>query len=471
MAIFSGPLVAGTMIHPASMVSVDLKANGYLELEYLASGTARGFEVSGNSGGAAGGAAGESAGSSDGLAALSDGHWASSVSSDTAAFRTRIVVRRPADADRFSGIVLVEWMNVTSAFEADPDWCFLHEEIMRAGHAYVAVSAQAIGVNGGASLLSPEGPHAAGLRADNPARYGALVHPGDRYSFDLFRQVGEALKHPSPDRPAVLGGLRPQVVLALGESQSAYYLTSYINAVQPLAPVYDGFLVHSRGAGAAALSGVPIDPPNDTVPVRIRTDGDAPVIVLVAEGDLIRPLSFWRARQPDSDKIRIWEMAGTSHADSYLIGPAVMLLGCDWRINEGPHRYVAQAALRALVRWCVSRTPPPSATSIKLESERPATIARDQAGIAAGGVRTPVVDVPVVALSGEGPPGTAARMGWLVGSTTPLAPEFLLARYGDRAGYLRAFTESLDEAISEGFLLPEHRRPLLAEAQAFAFPS
>ncbi len=463
MATFSGPLVAGTMMRPACIVPVDLKASGYIELEYLASGTACGYDVMADDGARPGDRA------ADGAA--DDGRWVTAPSADTAPFRTRIVVRRPLDAESFSGVVLVEWMNVSSAFEADPDWAFLHEEIFRAGHAYVAVSAQSIGVNGGTGRLNPAGPAAPGLRQEGPVRYGTLAHPGDRYSFDLFRQIGEALKQPpQPGGPAVLGELPPAVVLAIGESQSAYYLTSYVNAVQPLAPVFDGFLVHSRGAGAADLGGAPIDPPNDRTAVRIRTDGDAPVLVLDAEGDLMPPLSFWRARQPDSERVRTWEMTGTSHADSYLIGPAVSLMGCDWRINEGPHQYLAQAALRALVLWCADGMPPPSAASIKLESERPTVIARDQAGVATGGVRTPVVDAPVVTLSGEGPPGTAARLGWLVGSTTPLPPVYLLGRYGDRAGYLRAFAESLDAAISAGFLLPEHRPRLLAEAEAFDFP-
>ena len=45
-------------------------------------------------------------------------------------------------------------------------------------------------------------------------------------------------------------------MLAVGESQSAYALTTYVNVVQPEAAVFDGLLVHSRG-GAALPLGVP----------------------------------------------------------------------------------------------------------------------------------------------------------------------------------------------------------------------
>jgi hypothetical protein len=441
---FSGPVTIGTITEPASARQVDLDANGYLESEFIAAGSACGYDVIGD--------------------AAADGHWTSRAAADTAPYRTRVVVRRPADPDRFSGVLLVEWLNVSSGFDADPDWAYLHEEIFRAGHAYAAVSAQAVGVIGGVARLSLIGQQAPGLVGTNPERYGSLSHPGDRYSFEIFRQIGQALTGAVP--VTELGGLRPAAVIAIGESQSAFYLTSYINAVHPLSRVFDGFLVHSRAAGAAALTGEPMDPTDVTVGVRIRADSGAPVLVLQAEGDLMPPLAYALARQPDSEALRLWEMAGTSHADSYLIGPAAQLMGFSWRINEGPHRFIAQAALHALVRWCTAGAPPPSAARIGFASEHPPVIERDPAGNAVGGVRTPAVDVPVAALRGEAPPGNARALGWLVGSTTPLPADDLLRRYGDHAGYLRAFTQSLDEAIGAGFVLPAHRDELLAAAGA-----
>jgi len=444
MVTFSGPLTAGTIAIPACVVQFDLAAHGYAEEEFIAAGTAVGYDVAGD----------ESA----------DGRW-TAVPGEEAEFRTRIVVRRPADAASFSGTVVAEWLNVSSSFDADPDWAFLHEEIVRAGHAYVAVSAQAVGVMGGTGRIDPSAAPAPGLRGTSPERYGTLSHPGDRYSFDLFRQVGAALR----TAPGVLGGLRPKRVLAVGESQSAMYLTSYLNAVQPLWPsAFDGFLVHSRGAGGGPLSGAPIDPLSVKEGIRIRTDNTVPVFVLETEGDLLPPLAYWRARQPDTDLFRVWEVAGTSHADSYLIGAAAPLMGVRWRINEGPHRYVAQAALHALVAWAEAGTPPPAAVQVEL-AEGPVVV-RDEAGNALGGVRTPFLDAPVFALSGQPPAGTRHPVGWLFGSTAELPPEYLARRYGDEEGYVAAFTASLDAAISAGFLLPAHREELLATAAAVRFP-
>ena len=92
----------------------------------------------------------------------------------------------------------------------------------------------------------------------------------------------------------------------MGESQSAFALTTYVNGVQPLAQVYDGFLVHSRGGSC-----LPLGSPGAVTDLassiggpgkQIRTDGAAPVLVLVMEGDVIGVLGYLRARQPDSER-------------------------------------------------------------------------------------------------------------------------------------------------------------------------
>jgi hypothetical protein len=49
-------------------------------------------------------------------------------------YKTRIVVRRPADAKRFNGTVLVEWDNVTNGFDAEKVWFFSWEQMVRAGY-------------------------------------------------------------------------------------------------------------------------------------------------------------------------------------------------------------------------------------------------------------------------------------------------------------------------------------------------
>lgn len=175
---------------------------GYEETEYVVEGTAESYELRGERG--------------------TDGRWEVTKGPE-ARFRTRILVRRPVDGARFSGTTVVEWHNVSGGLDVGPGWGFLHRNIAARGHAWVGVAVQRAGIEGGAIV---EGPH---LKRLAPDRYADLDHPGDAWSFDIFTQVGRLLRLPAAQNP--LRGLKPSTLLAMGESQGAAYLVTYINAI------------------------------------------------------------------------------------------------------------------------------------------------------------------------------------------------------------------------------------------------
>lgn len=446
-ATLTTPPDTGRTTGPVAPVSADLAAQGYVEVELFAEGSAREYRARAPLG--------------------SDGRW-DVAPGRPADYRTRVVVRRPVEASRASGVVLVEWCNVSGGIEAAADWAYLHQEILRAGHTYVAVTAQALGVHGGPGLLDvPAGRGripAGGLAGTVPERYGTLRHPGDRYAFDIYAQVAAALR---PWLTALPGGeAAARHMVAVGESQSAFFLTSFVDAVHPHTGVYDGFLIHSRGGSGAPLDGaIAIE---DQFPVRIRDDVDVPVFQLETETDVGPRLHFSPARQPDTDRLRTWEVAGTAHADAYLVGPFASVFGWDEPINDGPHHWVVQAALAALVDWVDTGTEPPAAAPLELASCSPPVLARDEHGNALGGVRTPDVDVPVAALRGDPPPG-ADEMRSLFGTTTPFERATLRQLYGDRDRYRAAYEARLDEVIEAGFLLAADRAELAARAERVEF--
>ncbi len=185
--------------------------------------------------------------------------------------------------------------------------------------------------------------------------------------------------------------------------------------------------------------------------------------------DLIQ-LGYAAAQQPNTSRIRTWEVAGTSHADAYEVGTAASLLGCTAPINSGPQHEVAQAAFVSFLHWVDDGTPPPSPQPFTLSSTDPAVLALDAHGNVEGGVRTPAVDVPVSTLSGAPPPGSSELCG-LFGSTVPFSQATLVALYGSEAGYVAAYTTDLDRAIAAGYILPADRAPLLAAAAQVSFPS
>src|SRR5262245_35944824 len=273
--------------------SFDLAPLGYVTEEFFISGTASSYKLAGPP--------------------SADGVWSAQPAAE-APFTTRIVVVRPSDSKKFNGTVVVEWLNVSVGADAGADWITTHREITRNGYAYVAVSAQKVGIDGGFSLTGTSTP----LKKANPERYGRLVHPGDAFSYDMFSQAGSAVRATGNVR--VLGPLVPQRVLAVGVSQSAMFLTTYVNAVDPLAKVYDGFLIHSRFGNAASLdNAVMTGGSGQPRVIKQRLDLRVPVITVIMETDLLdgNIAGYHAARQPDHARLRVREVARPSHADHF----------------------------------------------------------------------------------------------------------------------------------------------------------
>lgn len=458
-----GPVTGGkgtiTIVGPSEAL---LAANGYVANEYFFGGTATAYRPA--------------------KALGADGRWRFDTS-ETAPYTSRMIVYRPEDPKDFNGTVYVEWLNLTAGFETSAVYSLVHNELMREGAAWVGVSAQAGGVQGTDSLVDVAGAPPGGLKATDPARYDVLTHPGDLYSFDIFSQAGIAA---AGDATGVkpLGTLKPERVIAIGKSQSAFRLVSYVNGVQPIAGVYDGFLISSRHRSGAPLGPTAFGLPDDTVPETtiIRTDSDVPVLVVQTETDLEQFQSA-RARQPDAKRFRLWEIAGSAHADTYagaigftdtgdgaaersILDPAAANggpLGCAVPINSGPAFAVLSASLSHVDDWVRDGTAPPKAPRIKTRGGDAPKIVRDEHGNAVGGIRTPLVDVPLATLTGDRNPG--GTFCSLFGTTTPFDAATVAALYPTSADYVRKFGASADAAVKAGFWLKPESENFKAAAK------
>ncbi|MCW2621408.1 MAG: hypothetical protein JWL64_1010 [Frankiales bacterium] len=374
-----------------------------------------------------------------------------------------MVVVRPQDPARFSGTVVVEWMNVSGGQDGTPDWSFGHDDLIRNGDVYVGVSAQAVGINA--------------AKTADPARYATLSHPGDSFSYDMFSQAGQAVRAMAP---TVLAGLQPKVVIAEGESQSAFRLTTYTNAIAELVDVYDSYLINSRSGTSAPLSQAPqADIP--APPVVLQSDIGLPVLTYQTETDVAGPLNYLPARQNDSANFRLWEAAGTSHADTYLLNHSFddngtwasdlrqfaslsappssisisgFSLTCPVPFNAGQQHYTFQAAQRNLIDWTWTGTAPRSMPRLSVDATvTPAVYLKDANGNVLGGVRSPAVDAPIATLSGT-PPVGAPGFCVLFGQTRPFTPTELSARYPRADDFAQAWRQAVDRNLAAGYLLP-----------------
>jgi hypothetical protein len=389
-------------------------------------------------------------------------------------------VYRPVDAKDFNGTVIVEWNNVSAGLDSSPIWLAAHDELIREGYAWVGVTAQRVGVEGGGTAIVPN----LDLKHSDPDRYGTLVHPGDSYSYDMYRQAGVAARD---DAAELLGGLKPKHVIAAGESQSAFRMTTYIDAIEPISEgVYDGYFVYSRGDGGAALTQAPEPDLKAPTPTLIRTDLTVPVMTFTTETDLVM-LGYLAARQPDTKLFRNWEVAGTAHADSYtlVVGMAdsgtpegdvqlfqTMLappsgiyndiIKCGSPFNTGPMTYVLRASIDALNTWVVDGTAPPKAPRLQTTGDEAAPFALDADGNVKGGIRTPQVDAPVATLSGLGQ--TGSNFCSIFGTTKPFDAATLAARYPTHAAFVKAWNAATDKAVKAGYLLAADAKNIKAAA-------
>jgi hypothetical protein len=304
------------------------------------------------------------------------------------------------------------------------------------------------------------------LKQVDPARYGTLSHPGDSFSYDIYSQAGQAVR--SATGP--LKDLKIKKVIGIGESQSAFRLVNYVNGIHPITHVYDGYLIHSRGSiSVGGLSQAPqpnVPTPGDAV---IRADIDVPVLTFESESDLTF-LGYAAARQDDAQNFRLWEVAGTAHADSYqtstgntdlgdsssiveIVAPTSVVPGiieCGSPINSGPHHFVLKAALAALNKWVRKGKAPKSAPRLELDPGPPVTIRTDENGNALGGIRTPQVDVPIAAFTGQQPGSILCA---LFGTTTVFSDAQLAALYPSHKDFVTKYKKALKRSVKAGWIL------------------
>ena len=110
------------------MAGFDLGQVGYTLEEFFLESTATRYEPAGPTG--------------------ADGYWQVTPAGQ-APFATRLVVCRPSDPGAFTGTVILEWLNVSAGFDAPAHWMLTHRQVVRAGWAWVGVSAQRAGIEGG----------------------------------------------------------------------------------------------------------------------------------------------------------------------------------------------------------------------------------------------------------------------------------------------------------------------------------
>lgn len=364
-------------------------------------------------------------------------------------YRTRIVVRRPRDAARFSGFVLVEAMHGSGAAHM-----FEYTSIytMASGHAAVEI------------LTTSPMP----LLRHNEARYKDLQIANGQAS-DILAQVGALIRSGAP-----LGGLPVRKMVLAGTSQTAGILINYLPAhmvyrTPQMERIYDGFMPTSNGSTIQEV--------------------DVPVVHVPTMHEASSPTITWRQDGDEPGRqYRIYEFAGMAHVDtrdSVRMKPNP----CAQPVSRFPLQAYMSVALHHLMQWVDKGIVPPRADRLWIdrnEHNDGSPLALDEHGNPRGGIRNPYVDIPTarygirpaaaepaipnpsewIRLNG---PNAANLMCGLSGYQIDFSREQLRKLYGTKKKYVGLVERRVAELEKAGWSLPVYRELILADAARVDF--
>lgn len=400
-------------------------------------------------------------------------------------YKTRMVVLRPAKAKKFNGTVVVEFMNSTGGRDNAVMWTVSAGYFTREGAVFIGVTTS--GNQAMAYLRNGCGP--APFFPSCGTRYSSngLVISNNGQEYEIISQLVTALKSGIPNQiPLPTNFPSVERVFVTGESQQGGSALTY--ATQFHFPAVDGHLVLSASGARALRSGLPTCSPTSppypgcvAVPTNrlIRTDLPVPVYQVLAENDV-----QVAARQNDTDKYRLIEIAGGAHntdhtqpvpGTSYTLGDFCVNLSNT--LASGPifGSHVVSAYFENMRDQVDGGISPPSVERIAKDAA--GVTLRDELGNPLGGARLPEMDVPTneyfspfntgkpVCAAGQDPgsppvciPQPFALIGLacaLSGSYRPLAPEVIEELYPDHDTYVQGITQKTLDRVADRTLLQE----------------
>jgi hypothetical protein len=362
-------------------------------------------------------------------------------------YTTRIVVRKPADNARFSGLVLTEAMHGSGS-----------------AHMFEFTSIYTMSSGNTAVEILTTNP--AQFVTLNEARYKDLKLNGAQTN-EILAQVGSLIRSGN-----LAGGPVRKMVLG-GTSMTAGVLINYLPAhmvyrTPQMQRIYDGFLPMSNGA--------------------LVRDVDVPVIHVPTMHEVAGNITNKQDSDEPGKQYRLYEFSGMGHIDN-RDSDRMQPNPCSLPLSRFPVQAYMSVALDHLFKWVDKGVVPPRAERIWLDRNEfndGSMMALDEHGNPRGGIRTTYVDVPTGKFSIRPPATTpvispasayvtrggqqaANQMCGLSTAHVPFAPAKLKTLYKNKAAYVKAVERRTAELEKAGWSLPVYREMILSDANAVSF--
>jgi hypothetical protein len=449
----------------------DLSEEGYVEEEFLLSGTANIYDY-----------------------AVPDGPSAEpTIVKPDNPYITRMLIRRPADSEPFNGTIVLEILNATAKYDGAPMWDTLHDSLINKGAAWVGITYD----NAPAKFMrdqwgSQNFPAPPNAHPRNNSRYATLNVRSWELTWDILMQTAALLKSNSATNPFSLQSV--EVIIPAGYSQSAALILPLANSFHEIAMLdgqhlFDGYFFGDGGGTGRLLrigpGGQRSLPPGD---VRNLFAVDAPTIRFSTEpSDENKPDDPYKV--PGAfPLVRSYEMAGGAHVDKELFdigsknsvinfGVPANAIDCGLPLNPLSISDIMSAEVDTLEQWIRFGTLPPDSNFVDLDGDL--KVSRDGNGNALGGVRHPNIDVPLGTYLGDNiyPEGVNPFDPSTWGDWTPIfCPLFgafsafdqtkFKQLFGSKNRYLSMLESAVSSAIAQRILLPEDGAQIIATAKA-----
>ncbi len=361
-----------------------------------------------------------------------------------APYETRLVIRRPKNDKKFSGLVVAEAMHPAGAAHAF-EYNSLY--LMDSGHIAVEIDTQ------GADLIAQY----------SPERYG-FIKVANNQTSEILAQAGALIK--SPQSPIANMGLRKMVLW--GTSASSGILVAYLPShkvfrLANMGNIYDGFMPTMNGSTIKTV---------DVPMIQVPTQREFQSVATAAQ---------------DSDEpgkqMRVYEFPGMAHLDTRNTSKRFTQEDCIHPLSGFPIDAYTSVALYHLLRWVDKGISPPHAPRAIMDmfTDNDGSLMQlDEYGNAMGGIRNTYVDLPTMKytmINEPNPNSTGPGLGRmqtpllcsLSGWQTPIPQATLRKMYESPAKYVRMVEARLNELEKQGWSLPVYHEIIMRDARAVSF--
>lgn len=449
----------GESFDPTGAHPVDLKAYGYVEREFFQSGEANVYDL--------------------------DVDERALVRSQDKAYTTRLLVRYPDESKvRFSGRVFIDIMNASSGVDLEDVWRRSWKHMMLSGDAYIGITSKSLTADA--------------LKKFDSQRYADINWKVDGANedglvWDMLSQLGTALRQNGT--LGILGSLQPRYVYLSGQSQSGFYMNTYLAAFgdrleragPDRGPLFDGYLNLVGPAATVIRTG-------GKSPTRLYKATGVPQIAVLSEAE--NALYSSTTRRADAtaplDKFRFYEVAGAPHSDPTSpiipINTEIMKAKADGT-GRAPKPYApgheedavqiddfVSAALENLHEWAANGVPAPAAdihwlklsATVDNNGNTRYSPKRDQYGNALGGLRSPLIEAPLYRYYAMAPTATGgSAFDW--GSMKRLPDATINGIYGGSCDkYLATYDAALKALLDGRYIHAREYAGIEAKGRALA---